>query len=379
MRSFIVILAMVTALGAVGAAVAQDKTESIGDKNAELDKKIEKLVAGLGDEKFRVREKSYRELKEIGEPARPFLEKAIESKDPEIKWRASRLLCLLDDAKKCCGECDENDNSKRDLRWPWSRRIHLDGLSRHLNTLFDELFERDFKPFSFRFSNENIFPDVDAILENFKRRTGSLNIDLDGSTAKYEFQRIENGEKSSFVLEISEDGSVKAKVNRKNEEGETTEEYTAKSLEEFKKNYPDVAEEFRFDGFRIQIGFPEIDEKSLSGLGLRLDRAPFGFAKKFQPKILGVYTEEVTPALRAHLGLGEAEGIVVTKTAQKSFAEKIGIQPMDIIVAINGKKTGSCEDIRKAMAVVEEENVVIVEIVRKGKRAKLDGKYCLPR
>ena len=50
------------------------------------------LTKALGHEEWKIRESATRRLIAIGEPARPFLERAAESDDPEIRLRARRVL-----------------------------------------------------------------------------------------------------------------------------------------------------------------------------------------------------------------------------------------------------------------------------------------------
>ncbi len=54
--------------------------------------KIPALIRQLGDPSWRTREKAARELVEIGEEAGPYLERALESKDAEVRWRAEGIM-----------------------------------------------------------------------------------------------------------------------------------------------------------------------------------------------------------------------------------------------------------------------------------------------
>src|SRR5580704_16883864 len=53
------------------------------------------LVRQLGDEDAKVRDEAVTELARLGEAARPDLEKASNSDDPEVRWRAGMLLTRL--------------------------------------------------------------------------------------------------------------------------------------------------------------------------------------------------------------------------------------------------------------------------------------------
>lgn len=256
-------------------------------------------------------------------------------------------------------------------------------IAEHLNRLFNRLFEEDFKPFQFRFFDEDPM-NMDKVLEEFRRKTGQLDIELGKSATHYMFQRKDGEATAQFTLKVDSEGAVEAVVTRTDSKGNVEKKtYTAPSLEEFKDKYPEVAEEFRLDGFRLSFRLPSRLPSMLGqrhqGLGLRLDRAPFGFARKFNRKVLGVYTQAASAPLRAQLGLEVNEGLVVSETAEKTFAAEIGIRPMDVIVSVNGKKIGAADHIRIALSPVKEGDLVTVEVIRKGQRESLQGNYFIKK
>jgi len=61
-----------------------------------MERVVESLVADLGDERYQVRERATTVLRTIGLPARPFLEAAARSDDPEIRVRARDILRDVD-------------------------------------------------------------------------------------------------------------------------------------------------------------------------------------------------------------------------------------------------------------------------------------------
>ena len=394
MRNTITVIALVTLFGFGALVTAQQESadKAIEKKNgAEISAdEMERLIAGLGDEKFASREAAHTRLGALGEQARPWLKKALDSDDPEVRWRASRLLCALDEDKKDAArkgapspkglDLDLSQGSDRPNRrlfrfFDEDHDMFNEELSEHLNGLFGDLFEERFKPFHCRFVGDDQI-ELDDLLEQFERQTGELSIQLQDSVSRYNFQKTEDGRTVNFSLTLSEDGAVEARVRRLDEDGKEKEEvYSAKSLEEFKKSYPEVAEEFQLDGFQVSVQIPRMFGKPRQGLGLRLDRAPLGFSRKLHRKVLGVYTREPSPVLRAHLNLDEKAGLIVTETTRGSFARQIGLQAMDVIVSINSKPVKSADDIRRIISTFEEAEAVTVEIIRNGARQKLEGKY----
>lgn len=373
----LVLAGVILSLG--GLVAAQDKNDTTKDVE-----RIRELVADLGHKDFEAREKAYNDLRKIGEPARNDLKKALDSEDPEVRWRASRLLCLLDSEKT---KRPGGRLSRKILRLPEEARnegakiIHdHDALSEHLNTLFEGLFDDERMPFQFRFFDHD-FPrletDIQELLEDFNRQTGRLSIRLGGPGAHYDFVRKENGATYKFSLDIAPDGTVTAEKESTDAEGKKeTRKYTAGNLDEFKEKFPEVSKDFNLDGFSIEVDFPRIIGKGPRGLGLKLDRAPFGFERKFYgKKVLGVYLDPVSDILRMHLGLDDDAGVVVKETAPGSFAEKVGLEPMDVLTTINGTKVKDADGIRQVMWKIEKDDTVVLEIIRRGKSLKVEGKY----
>jgi Tol biopolymer transport system component len=59
------------------------------------DGKIQELIERLGAEDFKVREEATEELKKIGQDAEPYLKKALNHKDPEVRYRAEYILSII--------------------------------------------------------------------------------------------------------------------------------------------------------------------------------------------------------------------------------------------------------------------------------------------
>ncbi len=393
MRKTLILITLVTFFGFGALVVAQQETikeadgQKKGDEISAVD--MEKLISLLGDEKFARREAAHKKLGALGEEARPWLKKALDNDDPEVRWRASRLLCALEEGKKethkkapfprgrAVDPSDESDRPNRRLFrfFDEDRNLFNEELSEHLNDLFGDLFEERFKPFHFHFPGNEHFQ-IDDLLEQFERQTGELSIELQDSTSHYNFQKTQNGDTVNFSLTLSAEGAVEARVRRIDKDGNEKEKvYSAENLDEFKKNHPEVVEEFQLDGFQVSVQIPQMFGAPRQGLGLRLDRAPFGFSRKFHRKVLGVYTSEATPVLRTHLNIEKEAGLIVTETSKGSLAQRIGLVPMDVIVSINTKPVKNADDIRRIMSTVDDEQKVTVEIIRKGERQKLEGKY----
>ena len=103
-------------------------------------------------------------------------------------------------------------------------------------------------------------------------------------------------------------------------------------------------------GIRVRVGKPGNDSK-----GVRVDapgvRVRVGAGKNAeQPAVtekqsyIGLFADPVPEALAAQLGevLGKGEGLLVVEVLAGSPAEKAGLKPGDVILAVDEKSTLEC-------------------------------------
>ena len=79
----------------------------------------------------------------------------------------------------------------------------------------------------------------------------------------------------------------------------------------------------------------------------------------------------VDEALRAQTGLDAGTGVLVRAVRPDSPAAKLGLQPFDVLTAVNGTKVGSSEQVRNLIRAVKAEDPFSVEVVRAGKTLTL--------
>lgn len=80
---------------------------------------------------------------------------------------------------------------------------------------------------------------------------------------------------------------------------------------------------------------------------------------------LGVYTEELTDAMRTALNV--KSGVLVSAVEEGSPAEKVGLAAGDIIMELDGVKTDSYKDLK--MAISERPNTKVkIVFLRSGKK-----------
>lgn len=87
---------------------------------------------------------------------------------------------------------------------------------------------------------------------------------------------------------------------------------------------------------------------------------------------LGVNCEPAGETLRAQLGLGEGEGLVVRGVEKESPAAKAGIQSHDVLIAAGDQRL---KDVAGLMKVLDEnkEKTVTLKLYRAGKEMKLEA------
>lgn len=83
---------------------------------------------------------------------------------------------------------------------------------------------------------------------------------------------------------------------------------------------------------------------------------------------MGLRTKEAAPELRDQLGLARDEGLVVEVVAPDGPAAKAGLREHDLILSVDGQKTGSVEALRAAAGRKQPGDTVEVVYLRKGTR-----------
>ncbi|MBI4615823.1 MAG: PDZ domain-containing protein, partial [Planctomycetes bacterium] len=97
------------------------------------------------------------------------------------------------------------------------------------------------------------------------------------------------------------------------------------------------------------------DEKEPEG---EKSEAPKGKA------FLGISLAPVTPAIRSQLNLEEGAGVLVAGVLADGPAAKGGLEKNDVVVAIDGKKIASIEDVAGVMAKLKPGQEITLKIVR---------------
>ena len=83
--------------------------------------------------------------------------------------------------------------------------------------------------------------------------------------------------------------------------------------------------------------------------------------------LLGVGIEDVTQQMASVLGLPAPAGAIVTIVSPNSAAENAGIQPWDVIVALNGETIETFSDLPPKVGLIPPGDKAMLDVVRDGK------------
>jgi Do/DeqQ family serine protease len=88
---------------------------------------------------------------------------------------------------------------------------------------------------------------------------------------------------------------------------------------------------------------------------------------------LGIGIQDISPELREAFNLKNGQqGVLVTGVSEDSSAEKAGLQPGDIVIAVDGKKTTSTGQLRSQIGIKEIGDKVRLSLIREGKTKKVN-------
>jgi serine protease Do len=88
---------------------------------------------------------------------------------------------------------------------------------------------------------------------------------------------------------------------------------------------------------------------------------------------LGIGIQDLTPELAEYYGLKEKKGVLVSQVFKGDPAEKAGIKPNDIIVAVDGKPVTTGRELSATIAGLEVGNRTELTVIRNGKEKTLSA------
>jgi len=86
---------------------------------------------------------------------------------------------------------------------------------------------------------------------------------------------------------------------------------------------------------------------------------------------IGIIAKQLNSRNAAELGLKSTDGAVVVNLYRDQPAVKGGVRPLDVVVAVNGKRVKSPRDLRLAVASSPIEQVLTLTVIRNGEKAEV--------
>jgi Do/DeqQ family serine protease len=86
---------------------------------------------------------------------------------------------------------------------------------------------------------------------------------------------------------------------------------------------------------------------------------------------LGVETQDLTPETAKQLGVPVTEGAVVLRVEKGSAAEKAGLRPKDVVVAVNGRPIRASGELRNRVGLTPIGEEVDMTVLREGRQIKI--------
>ncbi|MCI5149139.1 MAG: DegQ family serine endoprotease [Candidatus Electrothrix sp. MAN1_4] len=112
-------------------------------------------------------------------------------------------------------------------------------------------------------------------------------------------------------------------------------------------------------GFAIPINMAKSVEKQLRSNG------------KVTRGWLGLAIQDMNDDLAQSFGVHKAEGILVAEVTKGSPAEKAGIEPGDILLALNRDKVVDVTDLRNRIAMTAPGSKISLQIIREGRKKEI--------
>ncbi|MDP7035338.1 MAG: PDZ domain-containing protein [Planctomycetota bacterium] len=357
---------------------------------------IHSLIQQLGDPEYKVREAASEKLMTIGPPAVLHLKKAIENDDPEISWRAKKLLAKIlkkntKPSKKSARKPVAATGRRATPNMDPNRLLDMQNpeeIEKFMQQQLQRLF-RDYKP-----GQGQSMPRGNQAF-TFRFGGGQQSRSWNEGDTRYTFTKHQDGRITGEVVRPGDQGPVRESFEFSGEE-----EFKQKDMELFKKynqssglriftapfNNPDnpsnkALREF-VEEMRKRLGsqgkerFEQLQKNLQEKMMEGLDRPKTVEPQTHTPDqvqdrkdtALGFIGHKAEPVLQVQLGLKKDQGILLTEVITDSPAHRAGLQKWDLICTISGTPVTSIKQIRVAYEAIESGQTVELGIIRKSEK-----------
>ncbi|QOY96484.1 Do family serine endopeptidase [Massilia sp. UMI-21] len=87
---------------------------------------------------------------------------------------------------------------------------------------------------------------------------------------------------------------------------------------------------------------------------------------------IGIESQDITPELAESFGLGRSSGAIIAGVVRGGPADRAGMRPGDILVAVGGKTVANTSEMLKLIAALEPGEKAPLRILRKNRESTLD-------
>jgi S1-C subfamily serine protease len=94
--------------------------------------------------------------------------------------------------------------------------------------------------------------------------------------------------------------------------------------------------------------------------------------ERYATPYIGIDGIGITPRMASYYGLYASKGVLVTNVVEGSPADKQGLQPGDIILAIDGVETPEADALRREIQRKKIGERVLLSVIRGGRRGRLE-------
>jgi hypothetical protein len=170
-------------------------------------------------------------------------------------------------------------------------------------------------------------------------------------------------------IEVQQDAQgATVRLRERGADGQmTTREFKGATLEDIKREHPEIAD--RLKGISLGFGAPQVFR------GLRGERLPppmpapapeRAWPRDEEPRF-GLRLDPVEGLLQRHLKLEQRGAVLVVQVLPGSQAEALGLQELDILLAIDGTPIASLEDARARLGAAAKSKAALkLDILRSG-------------
>ncbi|MBI4612398.1 MAG: PDZ domain-containing protein [Planctomycetes bacterium] len=275
--------------------------------------RVAALVAALGSEEFDAREAAARELETLAAEAVPHLKAALSHEDPEVRWRAERILARIEARAQ---------GRDPDAAEPGGAPPRPSGLQQRF----------------------------------FRLPAGAPG--APGQAPRVQIQIVPGGQAPAQAQPADPASRLKSQIERTERRRQRYEERAKENTDDPEKaeKYADRAKEM---------------EEEKKALAEELEKIEEGAAEPPRREdYLGIVAGDMAPALRAQLDIPEG-GLLVEEIVPDSPAAKSGVLRYDIVLSAAGRPVSDLGELRRAGESLQAGDALRLSLVRKGERIEL--------